>query len=121
LKYNPWNFVNFPDFITYDHASYFEHGGLFDLLSMDYKIAYYPSLIRLFFTNMTHHHNTKTDFQSLKTLVKDTNIELTSKSIDKILQIPYKGLKISYIEMTDEDVLSQIFLPGKGLPMANKL
>jgi len=25
-------FVNFPDFITYDLASYFEHAGLFDLL-----------------------------------------------------------------------------------------
>jgi len=64
---------------------------------------------------MTLHHNTRNDSESLKTLVKGIDIELTSKSIRKILQIHYKGLELSEIEMTDEEILSKIVLPSQGL------
>jgi len=68
---------------------------------------------------MSLYHNTRTDGESLNTLVKRTKIELTVKSIDKILHIPYKGLDLREIDMSDNEILSKIFLLGQGLPMAN--
>ena len=85
---------------------------------MDYKTVYYPSLIYLFFTNISY-HNATTDIEYLKTLVKGIEIGLTSKSIGKFLQIPCKGLDLSGIDMSDKKILSKIFLPVQGLLMAN--
>jgi len=67
------------------------------------------------------YHNTRTDVESLNTLVKGTEIELEIKSIGKILHISYKGLSLSEIDMSDDEILSKIFLPGQGPLMANKL
>ena len=67
---------------------------------------------------MSLYHNTRTDVGSLNTLVKVTEIELTVKSIEKILHIPYKGLDLKLICQTMK-FLSKIFLLSQGLPMAN--
>ena len=86
---------------------------------MDYKLIYYPSLIYLFSTNISLYHNTRTNTKYLKTFVKAIELELTFKSIENILQIPYKGLELSEIDMSDEKILPKFFLHDQGLPMAN--
>jgi len=52
-------------------------------------------------------------------MVKDINIKLSPKSIARIFSIPYHDLSINDINMDDAEVLSNIFLPGQGLPMSN--
>jgi len=66
---------------------------------MDCKIAYYSSLIHLFYTNLSYEQDTDTDI--IRTLVKNVDIELTTKSIGKTLYIPYEGLDINDIKMDD--------------------
>jgi len=55
----------------------------------------------------------------LSTLTIGININLTPKSLGKILNIPSHRLILNEIEMDDEKVLSKINLPGQGPPMAN--
>ena len=47
------------------------------------------------------------------------NIKLSPKSLGRIFSIPYHGLSINDITMDDAEVLSNMFLPGQGLPMTN--
>ena len=68
---------------------------------------------------MSLYHNTRTDVGSLNTLVKVTEIELTVKSIGKILHIPHKGISHSEIDMSDDETLLKNFLQGQVLLMAN--
>ena len=50
------------------------------------------------------------------------HIKLTPTSLGRILSIPYHSLSLNGIDMDDDEVLSNIFLPGQGLPMTkNKL
>jgi len=114
LEIIPGRFVNFPDFISYNLHYYFKQARLSDLFAMDAKTVFYPSLIHLFYTNMSL-YNTKTDVESLNTLVKGTEIELTVKSTEKILHIPYKGLDLRKIDTSNNKILLKIFLPGQGL------
>ena len=51
--------------------------------------------------------------------MKNIEIELTTKFIGKILHITFRGIEIDENEMDNEEVLSKVFLPGQGLPMAN--
>ena len=60
-----------------------------------------------------------TAMKFLSTIMKDTKIELTSKSLGKILNVLYHGLSINEIHIDDEEVLSKIYLPGQGPPMAS--
>ena len=53
------------------------------------------------------------------TLVNGVNIELTPKSLEKILNIPHQGLTLNEIKMNDDEVFSRIYLPGQSPPMAN--
>ena len=54
------------------------------------------------------------DNVQLSTLVKGVEIKLTPKSLGRILHIPFHGLTLSEIEMTDDKVFSRIYLPGQG-------
>ena len=80
--------MNFNDFIEYDISSYLQNTGLYDLFLIDQKQGYYPSLTYLFFTNLIY----KDDDNSvlLSTLVNGIDIELTPKSLGKILNIRYQ-------------------------------
>jgi len=46
--------VKFSDFLEYDIALYLQQAGLCDLFSIESKQVYYPTLIYLFFTNLTY-------------------------------------------------------------------
>jgi len=52
LEIIPGRFVNFNDFM--DITYYIQNTGLYELFSIEYKQWYYPSLIYLFFTNLTY-------------------------------------------------------------------
>ena len=55
-------------------------------------------------------------------MVKGVNIKLSPKSLGRIFSIPYHDLSINDINIDDAEVLSNMFLPGQGLPMSkNKL
>ena len=66
------------------------------------------------YTNLNFEDND--DNVQLSTLVKGIDIKLTPKSLGRILYIPYHGLTLSKIEMTDEEVVSRIYLPDQGPP-----
>ena len=89
--------------------------GLYELFSTKFKQGFYPSLIYLFFTNLTYKDDDNSELFS--TIVKETEIELSSRSLGKIFHISYRGL--TPILMDDEEVLSRIYLLGQGPPMAN--
>ena len=55
----------------------------------------------------------------LSTLVNGVDIELTPKSLGKILNIPYQGLTLNEVLMNDDEVFSRIYLPGQDPPVAN--
>ena len=55
----------------------------------------------------------------LSTLAIGININLTLKSLGKILNIPSHSVTLNEIEMDDEKVFSRIYLLGQGPPMAN--
>ena len=57
----------------------------------------------------------------LSTLVNGVNIELTPKSLGKILNIPYLGLALNDIEMNDDQVFSRVYLPGQSPMVNNKI
>lgn len=59
----------------------------------------------------------------ISTLVKGIEIELTLKTLGQILNIPYKGVPLDKVKMSDKFLLAnEILLPGKGLPLeSNKL
>jgi len=103
LEIIPGRFVNYNDFTEYDISSYLQNTGLYDLFSIDHKQGYYPSLINLFFTNLIHEDDDNS--VQLSTLVNGIDIELTPKSLGKILNIPYQGLTLNEIEMTDDEVI----------------
>ena len=113
----PGRFVKYEDFSQYDIMSYLRNCGLFNMFSTDFKQAYYPFLIYLFYTNLTFEDNE--DDVHIYSLVKGINLKLSPKSIGRILSIPFHGLLLDEIIMDDEEVLSNIFLPGQGLPMTN--
>ena len=46
--------MKFSDFLEYDIALYLQQAGLCDLFSIESKQVYYPTLIYLFFTNLTY-------------------------------------------------------------------
>ena len=52
-------------------------------------------------------------------MVKGVNIKLSPKSLGRIFSITFHGLSINDINMDDAEVLSNMFLPGQGLPMSN--
>ena len=56
------------------------------------------------------------DNVQLSTLVSGVDIKLIPKSLSCILHIPYHGLTLNEIEMTDEKVFSYTYLPGQGHP-----
>jgi len=75
-------------------------------------------LIHLFYTNLTFEDND--DNVHIYSPVKGVHIKLSPKSLGRILFIPYHDLSLNDIDMDDDDeVLSNIFLPGQGLPMKN--
>ena len=71
--------------------------------------------LHLFYTNLNFEDND--DNVQLSTLVKGVDIKLTPKSLGRIFHIPYHGLTLSKIEMTNGEVYSCIYLPGQGPPM----
>ena len=71
----------------------------------------------LFYTNLTYEDND--DNVHIYSLVKGVHIKLSPKSLRRILSIPYHGLSLNDIDMDDDEVLSNILLPGQGLPMTN--
>ena len=73
-------------------------------------------MIHLFYANLTYEDND--DYVHIYSLIKGVYIKLSSKSLGRILSIPYHGLSLNDIEMDDE-VFFHIFLPGQGLPMTN--
>jgi len=115
----PGWFVHFPDFHEYDIATYLQQAGLYDLFSTESKQGYYPSLVHYFFTNLSFEKGDNDEY--ITSLVKNIEIELTTRTIGKALHIPYHGLSLDDIHMDNEEILSKIFLPGQGLPMTNNL
>ena len=73
-------------------------------------------MIYQFFTNLVFEDDD--NYETLSTLVKGTEIDLTLKSLGKILHFSYTGLNLHDINMDDE-VLSRIYLPNQGPPRAN--
>ena len=69
------------------------------MFSFDSRQGYYPFLIYLFYTNFSYEDND--DNVMLSTLVKGIKIQLTPKSLSRILHIPYHDLNLSEIEMTE--------------------
>ena len=55
----------------------------------------------------------------LSTLIKGAEIKMSPRPLGRILCIPSHGLILSEIKMDDDEVLSRIYLPGHGPPMAN--
>ena len=109
----------FSDFVEYDIALYLQNTGLYELFSTKSKQGFYPTLRHLFFTNLVYEDNGN---EILSTIVKGTEIELTPRSLGKILHISYQDLTINDIHIDDEKVLSRIYLSGQGSLMAdNKL
>ena len=45
--------------------------------------------------------------------------QVISKSLGRIISISYHGLSLNDIDMVDDEILSNIFLSGQGLPMTN--
>ena len=112
-------FVKFDDFILWNFSSYFENVGLLELFSAENKKPSYPFLVQLFYTNIER-VGTIGGSEKIKTLVKGMEIELTTKTIGKIFNIPYQGVSLSSVRMNDSDLLSNhIFLPGHGKPLNN--
>ena len=77
----------FNDFIEYDISSYLQNTGIYDLFLIDQKQGYYLSLTYLFFKNLIYEDDDNSVL--LSTLVNGIDIELTPKSLRKILNIPY--------------------------------
>jgi len=117
LEILPGRFVKYEDFNDYDIVSYLQNCGLYHMFSTDSRQGYYPFLIHLFYTNLTYEDNE--DDVHIYSMVKGVNIKLSPKSLDRIFSIPYHDLSINDINMDDAEVLSNIFLPGQGLPMSN--
>ena len=117
LEILPERFVKYDDFTGCDISSYLQQTGLYTMFSIDSKQGYYPFLLHLFYTNLNFEDND--DNVQLSTLVKGVDIKLTLKSLGRILNIPYHGLTLNEIEMTDEKVFSYIYLSGQGPPMTN--
>ena len=69
--------MNFADFIEYDISSYLQQTSLYEPFSIENKQGYYPSLIYLFFTNISYEDDDNSVM--LSTLVNGINIELTPK------------------------------------------
>ena len=113
----PGRFVKYDDFYQYDIMSFLRNCGLYNMFSTEFKQAYYPFLIYLFYTNLAYEDNE--DAVHLYSYVKGVHLKLSPKTIGRILSIPFTGLSLDEIVMDDEDVLSQIFLPGHRLPMTN--
>ena len=88
---------------------------LYFLLNLDKSII--PSWFTFFYTNLTYEDND--DNVHIYSLVKGVHIKLSSKSLGCILSIPYHGLSLNDIDIADDEVLSNIFLSGQGLPMTN--
>ena len=85
------------------------------MFSTNSRQEYYPFLIHLFYINLTYEDND--DNVHIYSLVKGVNIKLSPKFLGRIFSIPYHGLSINDIDMVDAEVLSNMFLPGQGLPM----
>ena len=117
LDITPGRFIKYDDFYQYDIMSFLRNCGLYNMFSTEFKQAYYSFLIYLFYTNLSYEDNE--DAIHLYSYVKGVHIKLSIKSIGRILQISFTGLSLDEIVMDDEDVLSQIFLPGQRLPMTN--
>jgi len=67
-------------------------------------------LIYLFYINLNYEDNDDTVI--LSTFVKGVEIKMTPRSLGRILCIPSHGLTLSEIEMNDDEVFSQIYLPS---------
>ena len=76
------------------------------------KKGYYPFLIHLFYINLTYEDYD--DNVHIYSLAKSVHIKLSLKSLGRIFSIPYHGLSLNDIDMDDDEVLSNIFLPGQG-------
>ena len=113
----PDRFVKYEDFHHYDIVSYLQNFGLYTMFSINSRQGYYPFLIHLFYTNLPYEDND--DNVHINSLVKGVHIKLSPKSLGRILFIPYHDLSLNDINMDDDEVLSNIFLLGQGLPMTN--
>ena len=77
-------------------------------------------IIPLLSTSFSQTSNLKKKMRmNFSPLVKNTEIELSTRTIGKTLHIPYHGLTLNEIHMDDDEVLSRIFLPGQGPSMTN--
>ena len=117
LEILPGRFVKYEDFNDYDIVSYLQNYGLYTIFLTDSRQGYYPFLIHLLYTNLTYEDND--DDVHIYSMVKGVNIKLSSKFLGHIFSIPYHSLFINDINMDDAEVLSNMFLPGQGLPMSN--
>jgi len=84
------------------------------MFSSESKQGYYPSLIYLFYTNLSYEDND--DNVQLTTLVKGNEIKLTPKSLGRIINISYHSLNLSEIEMINDEVFSRTIFPVKVHP-----
>jgi len=114
LEILPGRFVNYADQKEYDISSYLQQTGLYIMFPINSKQEYYPFLIHFFYITLNFEDNG--DNVQMTTLDKGVEIKLTSESLGHILHIPYHGLILSEIEMTNEKVFSHIYLPDQGPP-----
>lgn len=114
LEIIPGCFVNYYDFTEYDISSYLLQTSLHDMFSFESRQGYYPSLIYLFYTNLSYEDND--DKVLMSTLIKGVEIQMTPRSLGCILHILYNGLTLSEIEMTDDADFHGYIFPVKVLP-----
>jgi hypothetical protein len=93
----PGRFVKFSDLADYNLGNIFMETGLLELYDVENKTPHYPTLILLFFTNLTR-ASTLNNKDILKTLVKGIEIKLSPKSIGKILNIPFEGVDLDEVD-----------------------
>lgn len=110
----PGRFIKYEDFALHNLKGYFANVGLDKLYSSENQKPYYPLLIKLFYTNLSH-KKLDTDNRVITSLVKGKEISFSPKLLGKMLNIPYRGISLEDVSMDDEHILQNlIFLPGQG-------
>ena len=103
-------FVNFGDFPNYDISTLFARTGLHNVFSLNNKVACYPFLVRLFYTNLEISSPPPNHF--FETSVKNIPIKLSPIELGTLLRIPTTGATLQSIKMDNPEILNLMFEDG---------
>jgi len=103
-------FVNFNDFPNYDISNLFNQTGLRFIFSLDNKVACYPFLVMLFYTNLQATSPPPTRY--IETIVKNITIKLTPTQLGTLLRVPTTGATLQSITIDNPAILQAMFEDG---------